>query len=458
MSRLSVLALVLAGCAPVVAWHGRSPDAAHRVRVIDEGDRQRLEVDERTLGEWDAVGLGHLAWTTRGVVVPVREGESWRVYQAGSLGPVHDAIGALETAGDRVVYVALEPDGWRVVVDGEPGPRFDSIRARSIVLAPDRVAYVARDASGEHAVIDDVVGPAYEHVEGLGFAGKGRLSAYAAYDADGARLVIDGAPGPRFGDVLELVLAPEEPRWAAIVESGNRLLVLHDGSSLGAHEGARELVTSADGARVAWLSAPSGSEPTRLFVDGHPIEATGRLEQVRFVPRTNALLHVESSPPGARVVCEGRAGPRFDEVDPLVVSDAGHWGYTAHRRGAGSAVVIDGAPRFRGEWAGHLALAWRGARWAFVGKHADRRFVVTPDGRVEVPRPFVDTLVVDAEARHWAIAVAEREARRLRVIVDGEDVAPLDLDEVAAELARGRDPAEATRAIVLSELRRAMAE
>lgn len=448
------------GCGPVLSWYGRSPDGHHRAAVYDDSDGQTLEVDAELLGRWDAVAFSDLAWTREGVVVPVRSDRGWHVWQAGELGPAYEAVGALVVEGEHVAYAALDEEGWRVVRDREPGPRFESIRAGSIVLAEGHVAYAARDASGMRAVVDGRVGPAYEQVEGLGFAGKGLLSAYAGYSSAGARCVIDGVEGPLFDDVLELALASDAPRWAAIVEEGveegveqgGRRMVLHGASSLGVHPGADQLRISPEGAHVAWTALVEGR--VEVWLDGQRAAAHDGVEQLSFVPRTDHLVYVAREEGGVRVVHDRASGPRFDVVDEIVISPSGHWGYAGHRRGVGSAIVVDGQLRYRGEWGGRLALAARGSGWAFVSRRAGERFVVTPRGRVAVPRPFVDTLVLSDDGKHWAIAVADRRTRRLRVLVDGDDVEPLSLEEVNAELVRGRAPEAATRSIVAAVLAR----
>lgn len=453
MSRSVLLAGLLLGCAssPPIAWHGRSPSGAHRAQIVVAAEGQRLVVDDREVGTFERVEVGLLAWSPRGPVVPVRDGGAWRVLDGRELGPPHRAIGALEADRGRVIYAALGESGWRLWIGGEPGPAFESIRAGSLVVARRHVAYVGRDAAGEHAVIDSMVGPAFARVDGLGFAGKGRLAAYAGYDDEGSRLVIDGEPGPVVEDVIALALAPDEPRWAALIQRDARLVVLHDGDELGEQEGAADLVISRDGARVAWVRRRG--ERDTLVVDGEARASHERIEALRFVPPRSELVYVARSQRGSRVADpEGRLGPRFDAIDPPLANASGHWGYVGHRAGAGSAVVIDGELRFRGEWAGQLRLAARGAGWAFVARHAAGRRVVTPEGSTAVPRPLVDTLVLSDDGERWGIAVADRRARVLRVLVDGAPVARLDLDEVAAELERGREVAEVTRGIVARHL------
>jgi len=455
VTRALFVLVLLVGCggaAPTIAWYGRSPDGAHRASVIEEPATQRLVVDGRVLGTWRAIGLSHLTWSARGIVVPVSTEEGWHVWSQGELGPPHDAVGELHVTATELVYAARSAAGWLVVVNGSVGSPHESIRAGSIVLERGHVAYVARDARGDRAVIDEVPGPAFRRVERLGFAGKGERVVYVAYEEEGARVVIDGEPGDLFDAVHELALAPREPRWAAIVEQHGELWLLRDGARTQLPRGTRDLALSDDGSRIAWVTPTEAG--ARVWLDNEPQREHADVVHLRFVPSFGSLYYVAHGHAGVRAVWADSVGPRFDVIEPPVMSDAGHVGYVAHRR-AGSAVVIDGELVFRGEWSSPPVFAATGDAWAFVIRRAGRRYVVTPRGRTEVSGPFVDTLVLDEDGAHWAIATADDESRRLRIVVDGDDAAPLDMEEIAAQVAIGRDGAEETRRMVASELARA---
>lgn len=451
-SALAVVLLVGCGAVtPPVAWLGRSPDGEHHVSVIEDVEGQHLIVDERELGVWQAIGLTHLAWSERGVVVPVRSADGWHVWQAGALGPVHEAVGELHVREHDVVYAALDDRGWRVVVNGEVGRAYESLGGGTILVEHGHVAYVARDAGRAYAVVDGARGPAFRHVDRLHFAGKGERALYVGYEGEGARIVVDHEPGDLLDEVLELVAAPLEPRWAALVERGGRARLVHDGREVEVLRGARALRMSGDGEHLAWVTPREGG--VRVWRDGRRGRDHLEVSELAFVPTTDALVYVAHASDGARAVHGERVGPRFDAIE-LVTSAAGHWGYVGHRQ-AGSAVVRDGELLFRGEWCGGLSLAASGEGWAFVTRRGGRRHVLTPRGRTEVPRPMVDTLELDGRGSHWALAVADSERRRLRILVDGEDVAALSVDELAAQVALGRDGAEAARALVRVELVRA---
>jgi len=396
--------------------------------------------------------VGHVEWLASGVVAPVKTRRGWHVFEAGTLGQPFAAVGELQITELGVVYAARDRMGWHVVIDGERGPSFRSIRAASIVVAFGRVLYVGKSDRGDHAVVDGRVGPGFRRVERLRLVGKGEHALYVAYDPDGASIVVDGTPGPIADAVHELAVSSRQPRWAAILERGGRLVLSRDGSETELPRGARGLVISTDGAHIAWVQ-PS-AEGAVVWRDSEPGPAHVDVDHLAFVPGCDELLYVARTADGYRVVHDTLTSARFDTIEPPVTSPSGHWGFVA-RRGAGSLVVVDGEVRFRGEWSSAPVLAADGEGWAFVTRRGGRRFVMTPDGATEVARPFVDTLVLDAAGAHWAIAVADRRARELRVVVDGSAVAALTLDELAADVILGRDGSAAARALVASELARA---
>jgi hypothetical protein len=447
------LAILLAGCGgPVVVWHGRSPDRDRSAVLLEENGRQRVVVDGNAHPSFDSIAFTHLAWSTRGLVYPARAGERWRVVVGREEGPSFASIGDIVASADRVAYCAQSDEGWHVVVGREIGPAFRSLRAGSLTLAGDRALYIAREDGGERAVIGGAVGPLFDRVGEIVLGAKGSFAIYAAQDGERAHLVTLDRTSEPYDDVLALVAAQDEPRWAAIVREGDGFKILHDGRAIATRATAADLRISPDGSHVAWLEA--GRE-VEIFLDGRRLAAHRDVDRMQFVPRTNALLYVAHEEEGVRLVHEGRAGPRFASIEDLAVSTSGHYGYVG-ARGVGRAVLIDGVVRFRGEWAGALALAARAEGWVFVARHAGRRFVVTRAGRVPVEGPFVDTLVIDPEGRSWAIASADRHTRRFDVLVDGRPVAPLDFDEVSAAITQGREPASVVRQIVRAELARSM--
>lgn len=446
-----IAAIALAGCGPTLVWHGRSPDRLRRAIVLEEDGHQRVVIDGVAQSPWDAIAIEQLAWTPRGLVYPARQGGAWHLVDGDTVGPAFRAIGEV-VANDRLAYAAQDDAGWHVVIDGQVGPAFTWLRAGTLALgSTGRVVYVADDDTGEHAVIDGVVGPAFERVAGLAFGAKGALVAYAAEDERGAHVVIEDRVGPPLDGVIELALASREPRWAAIVRVGQKVLVLRDGERVSEHDDASGLAISGEGAHLAWIVPVEGR--VEVWLDGARIAEHDAVERVGFVPGSDALLYVARDGDAVRVVHDGVAGPRVAAVDAIEVSESGHFGYVA-RRGVGRVVVIDGEVRFRGEWAGALALPANGDQWAFLARQRGQRFVVRPTGRVPIGRPFADTLVLDASGAHWALAIGERAARRIAIVRDGAEVAALDVDEVSAAITQGRDPLRVVRAIVTGELSR----
>jgi hypothetical protein len=434
-------ALLALGCAgPIVVWHGRSPDRTRRAQIIEDELGQHAVIDGAADPPFSAIGVTHARWLGGSLIYPARTADGWHLVQNGALGPAYEAIGDITIHRDRLAYCVQDREGWRVIAGGERGPAFRSLRAGSLQFAGDRVVYIARDDRGERVMIDGVEGPIADRVEDVSFGDKDRFIAYIARRADGERIVAEDRESPPFDDVLELRTAQDAPRWAAIVRASDGTKVLHDGAQIGADGELHDVRISPRGDHVAWIDGASD-----VYLDGARVGSHRAVERIRVA--ASGLLYVGRDEDGAHVIHRGVVGPAVRVVDAVESNDAGHWGYVA-QLGIGRVVVIDGVVRFRGEWAGALTLAAESDRWAFVAREAGERFVVTPEGRFAVDRPFVDTLTIDARG-HWAIVTGA-----LEIVADGSRVASIDPDEISAALTQGRDGIEVVREIVRAELAR----
>ncbi len=449
--RGAALACLLLGCAAAPRWSARSPAGDHEARLEEGPDGARVILDGEARGPFVAVALDALVWTETGAAVPVQTPAGWHVLRAGSLGPAHRAVGELHAEGGALRYAALDGDGWRLFDGDRVGPPHAGVIAGSVVRSHGHLAYLARDRDGARAVIDQAPQRAHRHVDRLGFAGKRGLVVYVGYDDDGARVIAGSRASAPYDAVHELARAPLAARWAAIVERAGALWLLRDGDEAPLPRGARGLALSDDGARVGWIVP---GEPERIVVDGRPVHAAAELAHLGFVPITGAPLFVARGARGWRVVHNGRPGPRFDAVEPPVTSRGGRWAYLGHRA-VGDAVVVDGEAVVRAEWASAPVL--EGPGWACLARRGAQRFVhwsgARSRGRFAVPRPFVDTLVLDPGGAHVAVAVADEGRRELRVYVDGRDAGPLAAE---ALIARAGDGAEGARAVVGAVMARAL--
>ena len=467
-----VLAATLAvGCAPSLLWHGRSPDRASRAAIVARDGREVLEVDGIERGGWDEIAMP-VRWSARGPVAMVRRGERWSVLDGDREGEPFDAIRELTVEGATVAYAAADREGWRVIVQDDRvsrGRAFDALRADTLRVVEGRAVYVGRDGRGDHVVVGEAIGEAYAAVHGLAVGAKGRTVGYAGVRGDGEDIVIDGAVVARVDEVLELALAADAPRWAAIVAQGEDTVLVH-GTDDGAIERVRapiltHLRISDDGEHALCLRSEVDGSAIEVWLDGAALVRARRVdgERLAFVPGTARVVVVREDAQGPVVWIDGAEGERYEEVEGPVLAPR-RAGWVGRRRGR-SVVVIDGAPVGDEAWAGSLRLAREGDGYAYVARGEGppddaQRAVVTQRGRWPVPRLYVDTLVVDASGHHWAALVPDPAARRLSIWVDGAPRSELDVDEVsAAMLAQGTlGPRGPIHAIVEAELAHALAQ
>lgn len=448
----------LAACAPALVWTGRGPDRRAHVVVTEQEGGLRLERAGASPQRYDAIAFDRLVWTPRGVLVPAqRDGAWWIVDGAGEQGPF-DEVGEVVRAGPHAAFVARTREGWRVSVDGRPGAAFDDV-AQGISLDGESgsVAYVVTRADGQYAVHDDAIGPACETVEMATLGAKGRMLVYVDR-GERDRILVDHADAGVFDRVLELVVAPDEAHWAALVAAGEQTVLVHDGTPLASSEFLTHLRISDDGAHVACLAPAADGASIDVIRDGAHVAHHRRIdgEGMRFAQAEAVLVFLFEDSQGMRVAHGHDESERYEAIEPLVFAPH-RWGFVG-RRLERSEVVVDGRAIATEEWAGTLALAAHGDGYAYVARVGDERFVVTSRGRWPVPRLFVDSLVLDDEGRHWAALVPEPSSRSLEVWVDGVRHGALDDRELggAISIQTERTLREVVREIVRGELDRAL--
>ena len=463
MRRLALslaLSLVHAGCAPGVVWVGRSLDRRTTVSVFEDGPRFRLAIESGPSRTYDTIAFDRLAWTRRGLLVPAqREGSWWIVDGAEERGPF-EAVGEVVVQGAHAAFVAQRADGWHVVLDGAEGAAYDAL-AEPRLLDAERgsVAFVVTRPDGEHAVHDAAAGPACALVALLTLGAKGRMLAYVDRGAQD-RLFVDHADAGTFERVLELVVAADEPRWAALVGAGDDTTLVHEGRSLATAHYLTHLRISDDGAHVACLVPADDGGSIDVIVDGAHVAHHRRVdgERLAFVPGDARAIFLFEDSQGIRVSLAGAEGERYEDVEgPVLAPHRAGW---IGRRAEQSEVVIEGRVVATEPWAGSLALATHGEGYAYVARVEGERFVVTSRGRWPVPRLFVDTLVLDDEGRHWAALVPDLGARRLELWIDGRASLVLDDHELggAISIETDRTLREVVRAVVSGALARWSAE
>ncbi len=451
-----VACVALAACAPSLVWTGRGPDRGVAVTVVRDGARLAI-TSGGTTRAYDAIAFERLVWTPRGALVPAqRDGVWWIVDGADERGPFV-SVGEIVRAGAHVAYVSEGADGVRVTVDGSTGSAYDAV-GEGLQLDADAgsVAYVVRRSDGEHAVHDGDVGPAAELVAMLRLGAKGRSFAWVERGTRD-RLFVDDHEIATYDAVLELVIAADEPHWAALVTAGDDTALVHDGATLSRATYLSHLRISDDGAHVACLAPLADGSAIDVVVDGAHVAHHRRIEGERlaFVPGDARVVFAAEDVQGLRMTLGEVVGERYESIEgPVLAPHRAGW---IGQRGGHSEVVIDGAVVASEPWAGTLALAAHGDGYAYVARSAGgQRFVVTSRGRWPVPRLFVDTLVLDDDGLHWAALVPDVAAHRLEVWIDGAPHGALDELELGGAVAiqTERSLPEIVREIALGELAR----
>jgi hypothetical protein len=380
-----------------------SPDATRGGFVRPKGQGFCAVIDGIEGPEYARVGRAGVVFSPDGhhTTYAAEKDGRWLVVRDGVEGQPFDAVRdetiTFSGAAGRVAYVAQSGGKALVVDDGQAHPPHDRIADGSVVFSVDGVhlAYRAADGGREFVVYDGAAGAAYDSVGPLRFSPDGAHFAYAvsdggdcfvvfdgrpamrhkgaasirpaavtftpdgrlvfvAADRDGERAVVGAAEGKPYPRVFEDSLAfggPAGERVAHVAKRGRGVVVVVDGTEVGAHDGVvpGSLRFSRDGRRVAYL--------------------------------------VERAAPGGGVArcvaADGREGKFYDWIgEPPVFSlDGRHVACVAERRrpereGFESVLVVDGVesatayPWIRGD----LVFGVDGRRVAYMAAAPDNRF------------------------------------------------------------------------------------
>lgn len=430
---LGVAALItLQGCAsgPRPIWSVASPDRAHRLELVEDGDRQWVSIDGRP-------------------------------------GPAARAIAPMSVLvspdGGHLAYVEVIGEQARVVRDGCAGPRFEGVAELAFDPSGENLAYVA-ESRGRFRVIRD--GKA-------GLARQGVLEATLRFSPDSKhlfyveggppyRVVIDETPGPSFDGVARLSVRRSDtgPSYAYLGRRAGATYVVTEQRETGPFQAVSALVRDPSSGLTAWVV----EEPDRAVVyrDGAPVDS--RFVSIRglsFQPGGSALAYVGLERGKAlRVVHAGRTHGPYDEVSALSFSEDGRrFGYAA-LRGKTWDVVVDGRVVARETFSGPPVFSPDGARMGRLVHRNGRAYAIVDQRAHALGAVILGTLAFSRDSRHFALIAGDRERRRLFAFVDGREGPRVEFAELTVGTLKalaGSAPPDSEFAILL-EIARAEAE
>lgn len=446
---------VVAGCVPTAIWSGHSADRRHALEVVREADHERVIVDGVRREAYDSVAAWSLETAGARVVYAARLGRDWIVVDPGRPRARWDGIGALVLAGAHTAYAAERGGRWQVVVDGVAGAPWPELLAGSLRLSPDgaHAAYAARDRAGVHVVVDGAASPAYDGVAQLAFAPDAHIAsaapgaqvAYVARDRAGVRVVVDGVAGPVFAEIGRVALAGATAVYPARDADGWR--VIAGGRALSPAYRAVRAIAARDG-HVAWIAreqpaaAGSAGSPSAagdlVACDGTVVGRAPAIDPDRLALIAGCdLAYVATGASGARVVHGDRAAS-YDAVGKLVVA-GGRVAYAA-RTGARWQIVVDGAARDAGAFAGDPVFSPDARRLAYVARAGRRWVAVVDDHAFPFDVVVEGTLAFSRDGRRWAVIGGDLAREQLFFAVDGTRRVPLASAELYSAGERATAP------------------
>src|SRR5687768_15318337 len=122
----SAVLITLLGCSsgPSAVWTIASPDRAHRIELIADGERQWIAVDGKAGPAARAIAPTSVVVSPDGGQLAYVEmvGNKARVVRDGCAGPLFDSVGelAFSESGEHFAYAAETAGRFRVMRDGAP--------------------------------------------------------------------------------------------------------------------------------------------------------------------------------------------------------------------------------------------------------------------------------------------------------------------------------------------------
>jgi hypothetical protein len=448
-------AWALGGCSSVM-WYGKTPDREVDVRVVADGDGQRLVVGEHEGDAFEAIALETLTFADDGRVAhAAKHHGGWSVVANGRvLGPPRARVSWVGwSASGDVIAVVGDAQGDRVVTvrdhGGRPveslGPLVDAVAQGSVVsTTTGHRAFVGFDGRTSRVFVDDVPGPPWDGIAALHLAQDGHPSYLARRNAETWVVRRGMAQGPH-EDVAELIASSDGTRTVAVVRREDGWVV-DDGrwrsrpfDIIGdLADSPRGPVFRAEDARGAWACQGDAELGPYLAVRAGSLRTS----------TTGALAFVARDVQGERVVADGVPLPAWTEVTELVWSGARQVAYVARDLGAVHVVRgTDVGPAYRA--ARDLRVGAKGL--LFVARIADRDVVVANGTQHDAVGIVPGTLRLASDGVTWG-AIAEG-ADGFEIVRPSGCRSAIDLEEVVGEVLRRRAP-DAVERIVTELLER----
>ena len=400
---------------------GFSPDGRHWWYVAKKGALQHVVFDGRVSRGWESVGYRSLDTDGNGMVYGARDGNEWFLVRGEDrIGPFEGPTEPQVTGDGRLMYIASRNGKQRLVVGASKGPPFDYVMLPKFSHDGKTLVYRASRGERQHLVVNGTVGAGYEDISKVTFSPGGGRVAYIATISraevspqtlsisgeDRKCVVVDGKPGPIFGDIDPPIFSPDGKRVAYLtghLRFSPRVVVDHKPSP--EYRDVERVEFSPDSKRFAYVA--EREDKKLIVVVGKavygPYEDVDVVADRLFHPDGRVVFSARRDGK-AFVVIDGREGPAYRSIYPVVFAPDGRIVYGAEIAEEKEVVVVDGVP---------------GPIWNHVTRpHFSRdgrylAYLAVAGGRLET----VDTSPGPSGAR---IVLMERKGGVCHMVVAGE--------------------------------------
>jgi len=244
-----------------------------------------------------------------------------------------------------------------------------------------RQARVSQIGARWRVIVDGQIGNSYLQIRdgSLTLSPNNARLAYVARKADGWRLIVSGVEGPPAAEISAPIFSPDSRHIAAIAGRDGKYWITRDGKPGQPYAAIIEgsLTFSGNSARLAYV-AREGKQ-FRMVLDG---QAGPRFDQIGppvFSPDGKHLAYAARQGKRWRVVRDGKAGPLMDYAwGPVFSADSLRLAYSAHV-GRKAQVVVDGKACKSHDAVFNYQFSPNGKRLAYIIRD-DRHFHAVIDG------------------------------------------------------------------------------
>lgn len=253
------------------------------------------------------------------------------------------------------------------------------------------------------------------------FSANGQRVAWPIKRSDGWCVQLDGKETRLVEWLLPHTLAfsPDSAHFAYVAQNGDRMYMVVDDVDGKPFKEVSRIVFARNGKRSAYIATRDDGTQA-IVLDGQEGQPYPRihLRSLFFSPDGTRFAFVVEQAGQKRWIIDGREGPAYEFVGPIVFSaDGKRWGHVADHGGR-QCVVIDGVEQPFYDQVGGFSFSPDGQRFGYAASRS-RRFMAIIDGKEGKEYDFVGAPFFSPDSKR--VVYEANRGKRWMVVLDGEE-------------------------------------